>query len=95
MNPDTVQAVVQKQKDLVLLCRIEGDQIAFRKEPEDEDSFYRVPLHRVRSYQHIVWEIGHLIEKSWMTLPLLERFIEVSCVQQGLSPRGDHPSSPQ
>jgi len=40
---------------------------------------YNIELARVRTAAHILAWVQHLGEKTWMTIPVLRRFIYVAC----------------
>ena len=79
--------VVADAKDIAAMCRIEDGAIAFRESPESGHSFYRIALSECGDYQHILWRVGDLMEKSWITIPLLEQFIHHACSHHSLRPR--------
>jgi len=77
---EAVELSIREKKELARLCRIEGDFFIF----DAYGTKYEVPLSECDSYPGILRWVEHLSQKSWITLPVLMRFIYLAREHHGL-----------
>jgi hypothetical protein len=70
----------QAQDPVSRQCVIEEDMIVFTSPAR-----YEIRLDRCATAEQILSWVNHLAEKSWVTTPLLRRFIHLACLHAGIA----------
>ena len=65
-------------------CYVEGEDIVIKLPDEVTDDDYRVRLDRCSTPEAILAWVHHLAEKKWVTVPVIERFVEVATEHHGI-----------
>jgi hypothetical protein len=77
---DAIERSIREKEELARLCYIDGDFIVF----DAQGTKYEISFSECASYPAILKWVYHLSQKSWITLPVLLRFVYLACEHHGL-----------